>query len=60
MQNKQGHMKRYPEKYFSFAVKLRDYVLRFNPFRPYIVEVEVKMVGPRVVYHYTRVGAKKR
>lgn len=53
-------MKRYPEKYFSFAVKLRDYVLRFNPFRPYIVEVEVKLVGPRVVYHYTRVGAKKR
>ncbi|MBS1774612.1 MAG: hypothetical protein JST82_17280 [Bacteroidetes bacterium] len=38
-----------------FGNKFLTYMMQFNPFRGQLVEVEMKVVGRRIVYSYTKV-----
>ena len=38
-----------------FTGKFFDYFFRLNPFRGELVEVEMKVVGKRIIYTYTKV-----
>ncbi len=38
-----------------FSSKVLHYFTRLNPFRGELVEVEMKVVGKRIVYTYTKV-----
>ena len=38
-----------------FSNKFMSYIMRINPFRGELVEVEMKVVGKRIIYTYTKV-----
>lgn len=38
-----------------FTNKFLTYMMRVNPFRGELVEVEMRVVGKRIVYTYTKV-----
>lgn len=48
-------MKHFQVKSKLSKIRLADLLQRFNPFRGELVDIEVKMVGKRIVYHYTKV-----
>jgi hypothetical protein len=49
------HPQQFRPKQKLFNGRFFDYIFRLNPFRGELVEVEMKVVGKRIIYTYTKV-----